>query len=199
VPKLCTQLAWDGACREGMTYSPAVIGLIMQSVHRQHGSCVNKGWERSRVRSPPATGGAELNAVPCCSVRCCGRLRLFVWFNVCLHVLLNFVSHCIGGLGFLLHKNQSPSPRVGLGPKPNFFHFCRKAQALALIKPDLFSKFFKPKKAQAQSMKPEPNPSPKKSGPTHLYMTPCDTVWIDPNFSCMVSYATAQHEFSLFV
>jgi hypothetical protein len=33
------------------------------------------------------------------------------------------------------------------------------------MKPDLLSKFFKPKKARAQSMKPEPDPSPKKIWP----------------------------------
>jgi hypothetical protein len=54
-----------------------------------------------------------------------------------------------------------------LGPKSDFF--------ISLVnpehkpdKPNLFSKKFKPAKAQAQSMKPEPNPSPQKSGPTHL-------------------------------
>jgi hypothetical protein len=59
------------------------------------------------------------------------------------------------GLGFLLHKTQSPSLRVGLGPKPNFFTYVVKS------KPDkklnLLSKFFKPEKTQAQSMKPKPD------------------------------------------
>jgi hypothetical protein len=48
------------------------------------------------------------------------------------------------GLGFLLNKTQSPSPRAGLRPKHKLFHLCSKAWALAQIKPDLFSKFFKP-------------------------------------------------------
>jgi hypothetical protein len=55
-------------------------------------------------------------------------------------------------------------------PKAQLFHLCSKAWAQ--LKPNLFSKFFKPKKAQAWSMKPEPNPSPKNQArPT--YKHPC--------------------------
>jgi hypothetical protein len=46
-------------------------------------------------------------------------------------------------------------------PKAFFIYVPSRAQARARIKPDLFSKVFKPEKARAQSMKPEPDPSPK--------------------------------------
>jgi hypothetical protein len=42
----------------------------------------------------------------------------------------NMISSIItrGGSGFLLHKTQSPSPRVGLRPKPNFITYVVKPE-----------------------------------------------------------------------
>jgi hypothetical protein len=75
-----------------------------------------------------------------------------------------------GGSGFLLHKTQSPSPRVGLRPKPNFFTYVVKPEPEPEPdkSPTYLVNFSSIEKAQAQSMKPEPDQSPKKSGPTHL-------------------------------
>jgi hypothetical protein len=61
-----------------------------------------------------------------------------------------------GGSGFLLKKTQSPSPRVGHGNKPNFFIY--------VVKPE-------PELRLTKKIRPEPDPSPKKSGPTHLYVS----------------------------
>jgi hypothetical protein len=49
-------------------------------------------------------------------------------------------------LGFLLYKTQNPSPRVGLGPKPNFFIYVVKPEPKPKVSLTYLVNFLSPKK-----------------------------------------------------
>jgi hypothetical protein len=73
-----------------------------------------------------------------------------------------------GGSSFLLNKTQSPSLRVGLEPKPDFFIYVVKPEPE--LSQTLVVNFSSPKN-------PEPDPSLKKSGPTYLYSLTRRILW----------------------
>jgi hypothetical protein len=58
---------------------------------------------------------------------------------------------------------QSPSPRVRLGPEPDFFIYVVRPEPKPDESPTYLVIF-------SSLKKPELDPSTKKSGPTHLYM-----------------------------
>jgi hypothetical protein len=51
-------------------------------------------------------------------------------------------------VGFFLHETQSPSTRVGLGPKPDFFIYVVKPEPE--VSPTYLVNFLSPKKPEAE-------------------------------------------------
>ncbi len=65
------------------------------------------------------------------------------------------------GSGFLINKTQSPSPRVGLGPKDNFFIYVVKPEPKPELSPTYLVNFSSPKKPEPEVWSPSPTRAQK--------------------------------------
>jgi hypothetical protein len=84
---------------------------------------------------------------------------LYVYGAWCTWKKCCSVGFIRGGSGFLLNKTQSPSTRVGLGPKPNFFIYVVKPEPE--LSPTYLVNFSSPKKPKPEVLSPSPTQAQK--------------------------------------